>query len=270
MVTFNEVLRAYDVEPATVALLRHTGQKGPLGFTVHDLWQRQDGSFDQYQSTQDPRRRMFESPNWASFVVTPTNETLFVGLYAARKSDPVEIGWLCPMTGLAPGKDKGRASDFYQITSLPILDEYRGNLKIEWDNGFIAWARHAHKNEYAVVGEINMQPIAELDASPEGAAIWRAQRTIERDSKIAKKVLTENADKNGGDFVCEACIFKHSDRRMFDVHHLHPLLSGPRMTRMSGLVVLCPLCHRRAHCGPIRTLPFDLERLQEWNASGRP
>lgn len=118
MLTFNELLRAHGIDPAKVTLLRHTGKRGRLGFTPHDLWQRQDGSFDLYQCTQAPDKSLFELPYWASFVSNPAKETLFVGLYGATKGDRSEIDWLCPMTNMPPGEDKRRPSDLYQLVPL--------------------------------------------------------------------------------------------------------------------------------------------------------
>lgn len=267
--TFNEILQVHDINPAQVAVLRHTGQRGPLGFTPYDLWRRQDGSFDRYQSTQARNKPLFEKPFWASFVAAPNNETLFVGLYGVAKGDSSEIDWLCPMTDKPPGY-KGGPSDLYHIVALEALSEYRGNLEIGWDAGYVSWARYALRSDHAVLGEVDIQPFARFEASPEGEATWHSQRTVERDPKLAKAALQKNADDHDGHFACEACGFTHAVRAMFDVHHLHPLLSGPRMTRVSDLAVLCPMCHRRAHCSPSRMVPFDLAALQEWNATGRP
>ncbi len=270
MVTFNELLRAYGIDPAQVTLLRHTGARGRLGLTPHDLWQRQDGSFEIYQSTQAPGERKFKSPYWASFVSNPAKETLFVGLYGATKGDRSRIDWLCPMTGMPPGEDKGRPSDLYQLAPLDALSEHRGSLKIEWDSGWVAWARYARRSDHAVIGEVDTRPIDRFVASPEGEATWREQRGIERDSRLAKAALARNGGEHDGQYACEACDFKHSDRTMFDVHHPHPLLAGPRLTRVTDLIVLCPVCHRRAHRSANRMLPYSLAELRAWNEAGRP
>ncbi len=269
MVTFNEILRAHRIDPAQVALLRHSG-KGPLGFTPYDLWRREDGSFDRYQSTQAPDKPLFESPYWASFVSNPANETLFIGFYGTTKGDRAEIDWLCPMTGIPPGEDKGRPSDLYRLVPLDALSEYRGSLKIAWDDGWIAWARYARRSDHTVLGEVDTRPIASFEASPEGEETWRAQRAVERDLRLRKAALSKNSGEHDGQYACEACNFEHADRAMFDVHHPHPLLTGPRMTRVSDLVVLCPVCHRRAHRSVNRMLPYSVAELRTWNEAGRP
>lgn len=263
------MLRMCGIDPQDVALIRHSG-KGKLGFTPYDLWNRQDDSFDRYQSTQAQDKPLFSAPFWASFVSTPLNETLFVGLYAATKGDRSEIDWLCPMTGLPPGEDKGRSSDLYYLTPLDIFDTYRGVLKIEWDKGYIAWARHAATSEFAVVGKNVDSPATGIDLSREGDLVWSLQRTVERDPRLVRAVISRNLTLNGGKCVCEACQFQHADSGMFDVHHSNPLLAGPRLSRSTDLIVLCPLCHRRAHRSGDRFRPYSLAELRLWNESNRP
>jgi predicted HNH restriction endonuclease len=174
------------------------------------------------------------------------------------------------MTGMAPGEDKGRPSDLYNLIPHDALSEHRGSLKIEWDKGWIAWARNAARSDHAVLGEVDTRPIARFEASPEGEITWRAQRGIERDSRLARAALAKNAGDHEGQYACEACDFRHFDRAMFDAHHPHPLLAGPRMTRVADLVVLCPICHRRAHRNRYRMQPFSLVELRAWNEAGRP
>lgn len=269
LVTINELLIANGIDPAQVALLRHTGKRGePI--RPFDLWQRHDGSFDLYQSTQAPGKAVFRSPYWASFVSTPANETLFVGLYSASLGDRAKIDWLCPINGTPLGSEIGHETDLYQLTLLDTLHEHRGTLKIQWDKGWIAWARYAHRSDHAIIGELDTAPISAFAASPEGEATWQVQKKIERSSRIAMAAFVKNAKRHEGMYACEACGFQHSDRAMFDAHHPHPLLAGPRTTKASDLIVLCPVCHRRAHRSANRLLPYDLTHLRAWNDAGRP
>ena len=270
LVTFNELLSINGIDFTQVTLLRHSGKQKQSGLTPHDLWQRWDGSFDKYQSTQAAGAPRFKSPYWASFVSTPANETLFVGLYAATLGDRTEINWLCPITGMPPGADKGCSMDFYHLTLLNTLSEHRGNLKVQWDAGQRVWAQYAHRNNRAVIGSVDTKQIAVFASSPEGEATWHMQRKAERSSSLASAVLKKNAETHGGFYACEACGFQHSDRAMFDVHHSHPLLAGPRRTRAADLIILCPLCHRRAHRSTNRMLPYSLIELQDWAEAGRP
>lgn len=271
MATFNELLRVHGIASSDVALLRHSG-RGPNGITPFDLLMARDGSFEVYQSTQAPGKKLFQmSKYWASFVVDRGGETLFVGLYTAKKGDRAEITWKCPMTGLRPGADKGRASDFYHLDPVEAFARHSERLRINWGaGGERAWAQHAKHSDKLVIGEIADPKLDDLIASEEGAKIWRLQRSAERDARLVQFALNLNASTNGGLYMCLACGFQNTDSGMFDVHHPHPLYCGERKTRGSELQVLCPTCHRRAHRSGNRMLPYSLEVLKQWNAAGCP
>ena len=63
---------------------------------------------------------------------------------------------------------------------------------------------------------------------------------------FAKSLI--NFHRNGGRIVCEACNLAGGDMRLFDAHHLEPLATGIRESRPEDFAVLCPTCHRWAHC----------------------
>jgi hypothetical protein len=270
MVSFNELLVANGIAPADVVLLRHSGT-GKRGLTPYDLWERVDGSFERYECTQRPDKPIFSNCRiWASFVATPAKNTLFLGLYDAVKGDRADIDWECPLNGGAPGEIKGRPSDLYHLRPLDVLAEHRGALTVDWGDGKQrSWGRYASKSHLPIVGEIDNTSLHAFVASNEGSVSWRQQRSFERDSRLAEKVLAQNALKNGGHYVCDACDFRHEDRAMYDAHHSLPLLAGPRLTRAVDLLVLCPTCHRRAHRSENRMLPYSLAQLREWNSEGR-
>jgi hypothetical protein len=50
-----------------------------------------------------------------------------------------------------------------------------------------------------------------------------------------------------GRIVCEACDLVGGDLRLFDAHHLEPLATIIRESRLEDFDVLCPTCHRWAH-----------------------
>ena len=268
--TFAELLVLEGIDPADVAILRHTGKSGVTGFSPYDLWKVKDGLFDLYQSTQAPsKRRLFSLPIWASFVSTPERETLFVGLYSAEKGDPRLVTWNCPVNGVPPGSDKGTPSDFYKLNRIEALSRYRDELKVEWGKGYVSWDRYGRNSRLPVLTEIALDVFDAIDATREGAELWQVQRSTERSSKIAKAALSRNFSLSSNSYHCEACMFAHPDRAMFDTHHIHPLAGGSRMTQVTDLLVLCPTCHRRAHRSPNRFRPFGLSELQQWNQNGR-
>ena len=102
----------------------------------------------------------------------------------------------------------------------------------------------------------------------EGERIWKLQKQLERDPKIKKIAKSLNVEKFGQP-TCEACLFAHPDRAMFDAHHPTPLAVGVRVTLPEHFEILCPTCHRRAHRKSMLD-PFSLIEIKEWIAAGRP
>lgn len=266
MPTFNELLVANDIQPTDVILLRHSGKKN--GISPHDLWLRRDGSFDRYESTQPPGAFFENAKYWASFVAEPDRGTLFLGLYQARKGDRRDITWLCAMTGLPPGQDRGLSADLYHLQPVAALGNHRENLRVDWGESFRRWNQYAARNDKPIIGDLDDERLARLE-SLEGEAIWQSHRSFERDSKLSRKALQENASRSG-QYSCDACCFTNATRGLFDAHHKKPLLAGPRLTSVSDFLVLCPTCHRKAHQSPKRFEPHDLNYLKQWVAAGRP
>lgn len=271
MTTFNELLVTNGIDPGEVAILRHTGRRGRLGHTLHELWSARDGRFDLYQSTQRGDKQLFRASRiWASFVVEPDGSTLFVGLYDSTRDDRAKINWTCPLDGYDIWAESEHKPDLYRLEPMQPLSQFIGELKIIWDKGYVAWARRALANEWLIAGTVADQTFEAFTSSAEGHEIWRLQKTRERDIKLATKAFEEHARRNGGKYKCQACDFLHGDRGLFDAHHVKPLLAGFRKTHYSELAVLCPTCHRRAHRSGNRLQPYSLEELRSWAASGRP
>lgn len=272
MAMFNDLLVAKGINPDEVAVLRHTGRRGKLGVTLYHLWKAKDGSFDRYQQTQLAGKPLFEkSPIWASFVANPDGETLFVGLYSAKKGAHSNIDWACPLDGVVT-KDRRRQQgrDYYELEPRDELSEIIDELKIYWGRGLVGWGRYAAQNNFPILAPDNLDAISEFAGSAEGKEQWRLQKAWERNEKLKRKALLANRRSNSDKLKCEGCNFLNEDRALFDVHHKRPLMAGPRRTRLSELAVLCPVCHRKAHRSDDRLTPHSIEYLQEWNLSGRP
>jgi|SRR5271154_6328824 len=82
---FNSLLAQFELSPATVILLRHQDKRALPGRTPYGLWRDDRPAFEVYQSGQsfENRSKFSRAPHWASFVATPDDATMFVGLYAA-------------------------------------------------------------------------------------------------------------------------------------------------------------------------------------------
>jgi DGQHR domain-containing protein len=144
MTTFNDLLRREKLDPASVKLVRHhdTRQARP---TVQDLWLAGDGRFELYQKIQGgPAFKGARSI--ASFVVTPSGGTLFVGIFSVEGVGKAKPGLTDPLTG----KDVS-GFYFYDLKLAPALSGYRGHLMIDWGKGFRAWIQRAHKQDKRVI-----------------------------------------------------------------------------------------------------------------------
>ena len=81
MITFNTLLQSEGVDPSSVKLVRH--QAVGFALTPYQLWLNNSESFGVFQRFQ--ARPVFASAAvLGSFVATPLEETVFVGLYSVR------------------------------------------------------------------------------------------------------------------------------------------------------------------------------------------
>ena len=155
--TFNTLLRAADIDPANVRLLRHRDDQG-ASRTLWDLWTNNRATFEAYQARQQKSSRpRLAAPIWASFVVTPTNETIFAGLYAvgSRRSLPADM----PKHN-GPGIDTAALHEEYETNLLPALLDLSARLHIDWGPGLRTWVQRADLQDKTVL------EIRRVDAEP--------------------------------------------------------------------------------------------------------
>ena len=90
------------------------------------------------------------------------------------------------------------------------------------------------------------------DGAVEGAILEYRHRRRERDRKIVQR-KKDQLLRAGKPLACEACgmdVAGHYDLAAgsaVECHHLLPLASGERTTRLSDLALVCPTCHRALH-----------------------
>jgi hypothetical protein len=145
MIGFNTLLQHEGVNPAHVKLVRHQDKRLPGRPVPYQLWLADDGRLDLYQRVQ--RRPVFRGARMiASFVVTPLNETLFVGLYKINGVGTAPSGLIDPISG----KDVS-GSKFYDTTLSAKLAGYRGRLIIDWGPGYRSWVQLAQKKEKTIL-----------------------------------------------------------------------------------------------------------------------
>lgn len=143
MLTFNSVLKEASIEVTDVRLARHQDKR--FTRSPYDLWRANDGSFELYQQTQSEARFPIGS-YLASFVATPLDETVFVGLYRVKNVTPGVVGIVDPLAG--PLTEPHFVYDLELVTEL---NDYRGRLVIDWGAGKRSWVQLAHKRPKPVV-----------------------------------------------------------------------------------------------------------------------
>lgn len=146
--TFNALLRAEGVDPAGVRLLRHETRRH--GRTPYTLWRDDPARFDDYQRVQlKARRGWFDHPVWASFVATPTGDTLFVGAVEPRPAGDVPADWDDPLSGRdAEGL---KHYELYALRPVEALAGYAGKLTVEWGPGARSWNQRAASKDKPVL-----------------------------------------------------------------------------------------------------------------------
>src|SRR6516165_7501302 len=121
---FNAVLREAGLAPADVRLLRHKDNRSAKGRTPYELWRDDRPKFDLYQATQrSENRQKLRAPFWASFVGTPSDETLFVGIYRVQERRLLERDMLMPHM---EGVDLAGTCDWYELVLEDALADVRG------------------------------------------------------------------------------------------------------------------------------------------------
>jgi len=84
-IMFNTILVEAGLPLVDVRLLRHKDNRSAKGRSPYELWRDNRPQFDWYQSTQPiEKRASFRALYWASFVATPSDETMFVGVYSVK------------------------------------------------------------------------------------------------------------------------------------------------------------------------------------------
>jgi hypothetical protein len=115
----------------------------------------------------------------ATFVVTPNDETVFVGFYAVNGVGTAPPGLIDPLWNHDVG-----GKHLYDIEPDKRLAQYEGRLVIEWGTGYRSWVQRANRQDKTVVEirrEVVEPPfpgfsrftwdVADIDAIP---STWQA------------------------------------------------------------------------------------------------
>jgi len=148
-ILFNSLLRESGIELSHVRLLRHKDKRAEKGLSPYELWRDTPSQFELYQSTQAIENRpRFSGSYWASFVGTPSDATLFVGLYSAKY-----LGLLAndqPKPHISGEVDIAGSCDVYELIPDPRFSDLAGRLFIEWGEGKRSWIQRADKQDKVI------------------------------------------------------------------------------------------------------------------------
>jgi hypothetical protein len=144
---FNSLLEASEIDPRDVRLLRHRDADAHNDFKPYELWRDSYDAFMAHQSRQSARTEKIigHAKFWASFVVTPKEETLFVGLYAISSKRP----GIFAASGAS--KQEKPESIVYQLEERSELSELIAKLTIDWGGGFLPQAQRAETNDKQII-----------------------------------------------------------------------------------------------------------------------
>lgn len=149
VLTFNDLLALEGIDTSKVRLLRHQDGRLAAG-RLYEAWRNEREAFETYQSVQ--RKDVFPVGGLlASFVVTDTGKTVFVGMYRIDGVSPCPPGSIDPLLTTD-------TSDQYRYALQPIeaLTDYQDKLVIDWGAGRRTWIQRA-ANQAKPVVEIAQQ-----------------------------------------------------------------------------------------------------------------
>jgi hypothetical protein len=183
-ILFNSLLIEAGLDPTKVRLIRHQDNRADKNRTPYRLWRDAPNDFMLYQSRQglNNAEELKRASYWAVFVVTPSRDTLFIGLYKVGEPSPGEIG--LPNVSIL-GAPEGKPYMVFPLEKSGHLAEFDSRLVIEWGKGFLKWAQRAD-TQNKVVLEIRrefkeedwpgylhfLKPLSEIDDLP---ALWISQ-----------------------------------------------------------------------------------------------
>lgn len=147
-------------------------------------------------------------------------------------------------------------------TLRPLIDDERiaiAQLPIKYRVTTNAWIGIADEIVAAERSELDPKIVksieADLDASAmEGMSTEQRAKVRRRAAWLAQRFV--NRRQREGTLRCDKCPFDPAalingapmrPRSLLDVHHLHPLEEGERVTTEADFCLLCPTCHRFEH-----------------------
>ena len=147
MLTLNQALVTYGLQPSEVRLLRHQ-TRGSDGRTPYMLWRDQRELFEAYQAVQQVSdRARVDAGFWASFVAAPDGRTLLAGVYAVQGREQVPANWPYP---LSPRPGEGQ-DELHRLDRMFQYAALEGRLYVDWGPATRAWVQRADRQDKEIV-----------------------------------------------------------------------------------------------------------------------
>jgi hypothetical protein len=144
-ITFNMMLKAEGIDPIDVRVVRHHDTRPECKISPYRLWRRDPGLLQKYQDIQG-KDRFPVGKYLASFVRTPSEKTLFVGIYLVNAKGTTDEHVIDPCSGLPrPGMV------LYDTSRDDRLKDMQGRLIVAWGKSYRAWHQRASKNDKRVI-----------------------------------------------------------------------------------------------------------------------
>lgn len=146
---FNALLAQAGIAPADVRLLRHKDNRSAKGRTPYELWRDDRPAFEAYQGDQSfGNRSKLCGKYWASFVGTPSGETLLAGFYSCRYIGVNDMERIWPHTD---GSFPVGTCDVHELILDERLNDLAGRLVIAWGDAERAWIQRADNQDKLVL-----------------------------------------------------------------------------------------------------------------------
>ena len=148
---FNQLLDSYGVDPNGVRLLRHQTIKHS-GRTPYTLWRDDQPGYITYQSIQSVQNRSrLAGQYWASFVVSPSHATLFVGLYEIELVGRCDPQLIDPLRQLPVSQNGTSELELYRQKLVKESIPEIGRISIDWGEGTRSWIQIAAKQTKPII-----------------------------------------------------------------------------------------------------------------------
>jgi hypothetical protein len=144
VLTFNDLLALEGLDTTGVRLVRHRDGRLRPG-RMYEAWQSDRAAFEAYQSVQG--RDVFPLDCLlASFIVTESGKTVFIGMYHVAGRGTCPPGSVDALIGIdVSGEIR------YDLRRVDSLADYRAKVVIDWGLGTRTWVQRADKQAKPVV-----------------------------------------------------------------------------------------------------------------------